>query len=121
MNIITEQKIKMMFEILQPNLVEATIFMVEQEGLSKILRNYVFLKQNARDIHEYFFITHEEIIYSQYYWFVLFKNQYISRVGYDEGLDQQVFLLIENLYNELNGNVDWELIEDIENQLKVDK
>jgi hypothetical protein len=72
------------------------------------------LKQCVQDILTNSSFTHEEILYSQYYWFVHFKKLYSSKVGCDGGMDQQAYLLIENFSTELEGNVDWHLIEEIE-------
>jgi hypothetical protein len=77
------------------------------------------LQQYAQAILTDFPFSYKEILYSQYYWFVHYKNQYFSKVGYDGGLDQQAFLLIEHLVNELEGEVDWELIEDIEKSVET--
>jgi hypothetical protein len=43
------------------------------------------------------------MLYSQYYWFVHFKNQYFSKVGLDGGLDQEAIHFVENFVNELKG------------------
>ncbi|HWO97419.1 MAG TPA: hypothetical protein VNM45_14020 [Bacillus sp. (in: firmicutes)] len=120
MNIINEQEIEKMFEALHPRLDESNLLITGDESLSKIFKHYLFLQQCAQEIIANFSFTYEEILYSQYYWFVYFKNHYFSKVGYDAGIDQQAFILMENLSNELDGEIDWELIEDIENQLKID-
>lgn len=107
------EDIENMFETLRPNLNESNIIKIEDDSLSQLLKYYLFLQQYAEEIIAHFPFTYEEILYSQYYWFVYFKNQYLALVGYDGGMDQQAFLLLENLFNELNGEVDWEVIEAI--------
>lgn len=116
MNIILEQNIESMFETLQPKLDESNIIRLEDEGLTKLLKCFLFLQQFAEKLVADFSYTYDQVLYSQYYWFVQFKNQYFSIVGYDGGMDQQAFQLIENLCNELDGNVDWELLEAIDTQ-----
>ncbi len=120
MNIITREEIEKMFETLNSELDLSNIITVEDEELSKVLNYYLFLKQFEQEIAANFSFTYEVILYSQYYWFVYFKNYYFPKFGYDGGMDQQAFILIEILTNELEGEVDWELIEDIEKQLKTD-
>lgn len=114
MNIITKEEIENLFETLKPNLDESNIIVLEDEELSKLLKYYLFLQQFVQDIITHSSFTHEEILYSQYYWFVHFKKLYFSKVGYDGGMDQQAYLLMEKLSTELEGNVDWHLIEEIE-------
>jgi hypothetical protein len=114
MHIITIEEIENMIERLQPQLDVSTLISIEDEGLSKGLMVYWFLQQCEQDIQAHFSFTYEEILYSQYYWFVHFKNQYFLKVRYDGGMDQQAQCLLENLYNELDGEVDWGLIEGME-------
>ncbi|WP_335494769.1 hypothetical protein [Neobacillus niacini] len=94
-----------------------TLFMVEDEGLSNVLKYFLFLQQCTEDIIDNSSFTFEDILYSQYYWFVMFKNQFFSSFGYDGGMNQQAFLLLEKICNEQEGNVDWDVIEDIENTI----
>lgn len=116
MHLINREDIEKMMEILHPVLDEITRIHIDDEGLSKLLKQYWFLQQFAQDIVEKFTFSCNVVLYSQYYWFVNFKNQYFSKVGYDGGMDQQGFLLIEKISNELDGDVDWALIEEIEKQ-----
>jgi hypothetical protein len=120
MNIITREEIENLFKTLQPKLDLSNIITVDDEELSKILHYFLFLKQFIQDIVANSQITHEKVLYSQYYWFIYFKIHYFTKFGYDCGIDQQGFLLIKNFTYELEGEVDWELIGKIENQLKID-
>ena len=114
MHIINKEEIDRMIETIHPKLDESNLFHIDDEDLSSVLRYYLFLQQFPQDIITHFPVTHEEILYSQYYWFVHFKNQYFLKVGYDGGIDQQAHRLLENLCNGLDGEVDWEFIEEIE-------
>jgi hypothetical protein len=117
MNIITIEEMENMLERLHPNLDVSTLIQIEDEDLSKVLKHYWFLQQCERDIQANFSFTYEEILYSQYYWFVQFKQHYFLKIGYDGGLDDQLGLLIEKICNELGEAVDWQFIEDIDNHL----
>ncbi len=97
MNIITREEVEKMFGTLNSELDLSNIISVEDEELSKVLNNYLILKQYEQEIVANSSFTYEEILYSQYYWFVYFKNYYFSKFGYDGGMDQQAFLLIENI------------------------
>jgi hypothetical protein len=120
MKIISKEEMEYMFEALHPNLNESNIISTEDEELSKVLKYYLFLKQFEPAIIANSTFTYEEILYSQYYWFFTFKEQYSTKVGYDGGMDQQAFLLIKRLCDELEGEVDWGLIEEIENRFKIE-
>lgn len=116
MKIIDSQRIEELYKNLNPQLDMSNIIRIEDEALARLLNHFLFLQQYAENIIANLSYTYEEILYSQYYWFVQFKNQYFAKEGYDAGMDQQAFLLIENLCNELDGNVDWELLEAIDTQ-----
>jgi hypothetical protein len=120
MSIITRKEIENLFETLQPKLDLSTIITVDDEELTKVLHYYLFLKQYEQEIADNSSFTYEVVLYSQYYWFVYFNNNYFLKFGYDGGMDDQANLLIENITNELAGEVNWELLETIHNQLKTD-
>ena len=52
----------------------------------------------------------ESIFYSEYYWNVQFKNEYTKKNGFDAGIDQHIFKLLERV----PFDVDWDIIEKIE-------
>ncbi|MFP7296774.1 hypothetical protein [Neobacillus niacini] len=114
MNIIMKQEIEHLFETLKPVLEELNFIALEERELSQVFTYYLFLQQCGEDIMTNSSYTSEEILYSQYYWFVQFRNLYFSKIGYDSGIDQQAILLIEKISNELEGNVDWGLVEEFE-------
>ena len=120
MHMINEQEIEKMIATINPQLDESNSIQTGDTSLEKILKHYLFLQQCIEEITSQFSVTKEEVLYSQYYWLVHFKNQYFAKVGYDAGIEQQVFFLMEHLTSELDGDVDWSLLEEIENQLKTD-
>jgi hypothetical protein len=115
MSIITREEIEDLFETLHPKLDLSTIITVNDEELTKVLHCFLFLKQYEQDIVDHSSFTYEVVLYSQYYWFVYFKNHYVLIYGYDGGLEDQANLLVENLTNELAGEVNWELLKKIDN------
>jgi hypothetical protein len=118
MNIIAREEIEILFETLQPTLNLSTIITIEDEGLSKRLHYFLFLKQYLPEIVAHSGFTREKVLYSQYYWFVDFKDHYFLTVGYDAGMEQQAEILLEDLMYELGEEVDWKLVENINNQVK---
>jgi hypothetical protein len=54
------------------------------------------------------------IFYNAYYWFVKFSKLYMAKHGYDTGLEQQAFQILENA----DFNIDWVMIEQIEHQVE---
>jgi hypothetical protein len=102
MHIITIEEIRKMIEAIHPKFEVSNLIEIDDEDL----KHYLFLHQYAQAILANSPFSYKEILYSQYYWFVYFKNQYFSMEGYDGGLDQQALLLIENVVNKLEGEVD---------------
>ncbi|MDS0527713.1 hypothetical protein NNC19_18650 [Clostridium sp. SHJSY1] len=58
--------------------------------------------------------TKDNIYYSKYYWYIKYKERYFQVFGYGAGIDQEEFKLIEEIENELEGGVDWDIIQVIE-------
>ncbi len=55
--------------------------------------------------------------YNAYYWFLKFKKAYTHKNGYDAGIEQQAFKLLE----EASIDIDWSVIEEIEKSIVADK
>jgi len=55
----------------------------------------------------------DTLLYSEYYWFIKYKDN-IERYGDDEGLEQQAYKMLERINIALNGKIDWSIIEQIE-------
>jgi hypothetical protein len=62
-------------------------------------------------------IDNELIFYNRYYRFSYFLKLYSAKHGYDVGLEQQAFRLLEDSET-LNLEVDWDLITKIESDIK---
>jgi hypothetical protein len=116
MHIIKTQELEEMFKSLNPKVDYSNLLVPNDHQLVKTFQHYLFLEQFSTEIIEHFSFTYEDILYSQYYWFVQFKNQYSSKIGYDAGIEQQAFLLLENLSTGLESDIDWKIIQEIESQ-----
>lgn len=117
MNIIYKEDLERLIDLLQPKLDLSNIISIEDKAVSKLLHDFLFLKQYAEEIPTKSPFTYEEVLYSQYYWFVYFIRRYVKKYGYDAGMEQQASMLLEHLSHELGENIDWEFIEKLENQL----
>ena len=74
-------------------------------------RNYIFLTENDQI---------DDILlryYSRYFWFLSYVERKKYLYGEDAGLEQQLFKIIEEA-DSLNKDVDWEIIQEIENIIK---
>lgn len=60
-------------------------------------------------------ISDLEIFYNSYYWFQVFSRLYMRVHGNDAGLEQQAFKLLEHA-GEIHENVDWTLVEQMDNE-----
>ncbi|WP_053365750.1 immunity 22 family protein [Bacillus sp. FJAT-27245] len=120
MKVITNEQLELFYHTFLPKLDLSNIITIDDEDLTKVLHYFLILKEFGQEIAAGSSFTNEQILYSQYYWFVYFKNQYISKYGYDAGMDQQAFQLIEHIAYELHDDVNWDILEQITNDLKTD-
>jgi hypothetical protein len=85
---------------------------ITDETLNKTLVYYDFLNNNIETL-----VLKEDkskIMYSKYYWYTKYKQRYFEVVGYDAGIEQEGYKLLEELENELEEGVDWSIIQEIE-------
>lgn len=59
-------------------------------------------------------LNDEEKFYNAYYWFQRFIRLYMDKHGYDAGLEQQAFKMLE----EVNFDLDFEVVAMIDNKAK---
>src|SRR5947208_683299 len=52
----------------------------------------------------------QRLFYNRYYWFVRFVALRQAADGYDAGLEQQAFKMLEEADREVDWEVDWELL-----------
>ncbi len=55
-----------------------------------------------------------DVFYNEYYWFLLFTKLHQAKHGYDAGLEQQAFKLLEKA----PPDVDWKMVEEINNRIE---
>ncbi|WP_043932636.1 hypothetical protein [Bacillus sp. EB01] len=120
MNIITKEQLENLFNTVNPKLDLSAIITVDDKEIEKVLHYFLFLQEYKDEIVAGSSFTNEQVLYSQYYWFVYFKNHYFANYGYDGGMDQKAFQLIEELTYKLDGELDWNLLERITNELNID-
>lgn len=60
----------------------------------------------------------EVILYSKYFWLTQYMKKYNAINGYDAGIEQQRFELIEELDQRLE-NVDWDLLQKIDDMVEI--
>jgi hypothetical protein len=56
-------------------------------------------------------LSKEEVLYNSYYWILKFAKLHALKHGYDAGIEQQVFKVLEQAY----CDVDWSVVEQISN------
>lgn len=89
---------------------------VNDEELKKNLFYYNFLNNNIEKLA--LKENKSKISYSKYYWYIKYKQRYFELFGYDAGIEQEGFKLLEEIENELKDGVDWSRIQKIEENQK---
>lgn len=85
----------------------------ENESLNTIYNHCLLFFTKETDIITFTGKTLEVVLYSKYYWLTRFVKKYNEIHGYDAGIEQQQFKLIEELDQRL-GDVDWDLLQRID-------
>lgn len=60
--------------------------------------------------------TNEEILYNSYYWMLKFSKLYIKKHGFDAGMEQQAFKILESTSFE----IDWNVVEQLTNLVETE-
>jgi hypothetical protein len=91
--------------------VKANEDLLKSADLSEPLKNYLLLSY-LPEVVEY---PKEklDVFYGKYYWLSNFLGKHKKIFGEDEGLEQQLFKLAEEA-DQSNLDVDWNLVEEIE-------
>jgi hypothetical protein len=88
------------------------------EYLQPLMNCYLLLTHYPERIINHFpAMSQNDLLYNRYYWFVKYKNEYQARCGYDAGLEQQAFKLLEEIDRVLKGEIDWAIIQKIDDEL----
>lgn len=61
-------------------------------------------------------LSTEDVFYNSYYWMVRFSKLYQIKQGYDAGIEQQVFQMLE----QADFQVDWDMIELLSKRAEAD-
>ena len=107
MQIINEFELEKMIE-LEKDYTDS-ITDITDETLKKALVYYDFLSNSIENLASKKDIS--KIMYSRYYWYIRYKQRYFEVFGYDAGIEQEGFKLLEELENELEDGVDWSIIQ----------
>lgn len=110
MEILNELQLNKLIKLEKDKLVIRTD--INDETLGRFLSYYDFLTNNIIDLMER--VDKDTILYSKYYWYTKYKKRYFEVFGYDAGIEQQEFMLLEELENELESGIDWGIIKNIE-------
>jgi hypothetical protein len=70
----------------------------------------LFLDEAARRSLGLSHLSIEEVFYNSYFWVLIFSKRYESKFGWDAGIEQQAFKVLEAA----PSSVDWEVVEEIE-------
>lgn len=60
--------------------------------------------------------SEEDLWYSEYYWLLCEKYFQFKKSGYDAGMEQMIFNLLETISN--NIEIDWSVIKDLDMKAK---
>jgi hypothetical protein len=58
-----------------------------------------------------------DIFYNKYYWYILFAKKYQEQFGFDAGIEQQEFKILEEA--ETFDQIDWVIIESIKKEVEL--
>lgn len=83
-------------------------------SLNKLLNYWLFLDEQGTSIQKLTGESIENVLYSKYYWSARYKDLYLKLYGEDAGLEQYQHKILEELDYTLNGGIDWELIQTLE-------
>jgi hypothetical protein len=89
----------------EPPLTEYCARMLGHPTAGRCLRNYVVLTGRSEWIGG-LALTEGERFWSRYYWYVRFAREWQAAVGYDAGLEQSVFKLLESGLDHGAANLD---------------
>lgn len=83
------------------------------DEMRRALEYYRLFDEDIRSRSGLSSLSNEEAFYNQYYWYLVFAKLYQRSFGFDAGIEQQSFRLLESAPN----GVSWERIEQIANSV----
>ena len=78
--------------------------------LNTLYNYWNILNKYEKDFEEEKQISLETILYSKYYWFSRLADRFYEIYGFDAGIDQQKFMIVEEIDQRLE-NIDWDFVE----------
>jgi hypothetical protein len=91
--------------------------LLDDEQCGRFLRFYLlFTHWPSMVVPEGAELNPTDVFYNRYRWFLSLTRLYHAKHGYDAGLEQQAFKLLE----EVGAEVDWSAIEEIEARVTED-
>lgn len=81
--------------------------------LNKLLTYWSFFEEKEDEIQKIAGLSLDTILYSKYYWCTRFAKEFVRLYGYDAGVRQQQYQIVEEIAQRMN-TVNWKLLELIE-------
>ena len=114
MRILSDDDIKLLIE--KMNYICEEERNIKGTDFRKVVAYTSFLRDKSTELVEIDKgLSLEDVMYSYYYWFCMYKEIYYKKYGKDEGIEQQAFKLLESISLKLQSDIDWKIIEQIEN------
>ena len=114
MNLLTSHIIDNISGVLNFN--DKTVENLEDQHLKTFIKYvYILNTEKSRITEMDNTLNLEDLFYSEYYWFTKYKNRFFDLYGRDEGLEQQTYKILEKMSIGLENNIDWSIIERIDN------
>lgn len=84
--------------------------------LNKLHTYWCFFEEKEDEIQKISGMSLETILYSKYYWCTRFAKEFLRLYGYDAGVQQQQYQIIEEIAQRMN-TVNWKILEMIEESM----
>lgn len=105
------------------DLISKTNFVISDDSKTKDLNEAVsflrLLDEREKEVMDILSVGLDSILYSKYYWCTKYKVLYSNLYGQDVGIEQQQYKVIEEIEQNLEEGVDWNIIQNIENELEI--
>lgn len=88
--------------------------LLKNDHLNIPLKNFIALDSYA-DMFKG--VSPLDVFYNKYYWYILFAKKYQEQFGFDAGIEQQEFKILEEAGN--FDQIDWAIIESIKKEVEL--
>ena len=88
----------------------------EDRNLNDLYNCWCFFEEKEFELQKLKNIPIDSILYSKYYWCTRYKDRYERLYGFDAGVEQQQYKIIEELQLRLTENIDWNLLKKTEEE-----